>query len=134
MTLVALVTGAGSGIGESVARRYADEGAAIVVVDLKRAAGEAVTESIARDGGTAIFVDADVSRAEDCDRMVRTARERFGRFDFACNNAGIGGENNATADYSVEGWQRIIAVNLTSVFYGLKYEIPLLLEHGGSPS
>jgi len=63
--------------------------------------------------------------------MVEAALEKFGRLDYACNNAGIGGENNPTADYSLEGWQQIIAINLSGVFYCMKYEIPAMLQTGG---
>ena len=63
--------------------------------------------------------------------MVAMAMEKFGRLDYACNNAGIGGEQNPTADYSLEGWQKVIGVNLSGVFYCMKYQIPAMLKNGG---
>jgi NAD(P)-dependent dehydrogenase (short-subunit alcohol dehydrogenase family) len=80
---------------------------------------------------TLFFVKADVSNPTDCSALVRRAVETFGRLDFAFNNAGIGGEQNLTADYSVESWQRVIAINLSGVFNCMKYEIPEMLRTGG---
>ena len=112
---VALVTGADSGIGEAVARCYAREGAAVVLSDVNQDSGEKAADAIRRSGGEAHFVVADVSKPEDCERMVRAAVERYGRLDWACNNAGIGGELALLADYTVENWQRVIGVNLSAL-------------------
>lgn len=128
---VALVTGGASGIGRAVVEAYAREGAKVAVVDLTEESGRETVASVTAAGGEAIFVRADVSRPEDNERMVRETVERFGALHVACNNAGIGGEVNPVADYSVEGWQRIIAVNLSSVFYAMKHEIPAMLAAGG---
>jgi NAD(P)-dependent dehydrogenase (short-subunit alcohol dehydrogenase family) len=127
----ALVTGASSGIGKSVAELYARQGAAVVLSDINQEQGEKVTQEIRDTGARAIFVKGDVAVPGDCEQMVAAALQEFGRLDFACNNAGIGGEQNPTADYSVEGWQKIIAVNLSGVFYCMKYEIPAMLKNGG---
>jgi len=128
---VALVTGGASGIGRAVVDAYAREGAKVAIVDLSEEAGRAAAEAVKAAGGEAVFVAADVSKPEDNERMVRETVERFGALHVACNNAGIGGEVNQVADYSVEGWQRIIAVNLSSVFYAMKHEIPAMLAAGG---
>lgn len=128
---VALVTGASSGIGRSVAELYARQGAAVVLADINAGGGEAAAGEITRRGGQAIFVKTDVSNPEDCQRLVQAALERFGRLDYACNNAGIGGEVNQTADYSIEGWEKVIGINLSAVFYCMKYEIPAMLKSGG---
>jgi NAD(P)-dependent dehydrogenase (short-subunit alcohol dehydrogenase family) len=128
---VGLVTGAASGIGEAVARLYAREGAAVIVSDVNQDLGEKVADGIRRKGGQAIFVAADVSDPDACERMVRAAMDRFGRLDWACNNAGIGGQITPLADYPVDAWQRVIGVNLSGVFYGMKYEIPAMLQGGG---
>lgn len=128
---VAIVTGAGSGIGRATAKLYAERGARVVVSDVVIEGGEETVETIAKAGGDAAFVEADVSDAEQCAELVRRAREAFGRLDIACNNAGIGGEANRTADYSVEGWKKVIAINLSGVFFCMKYEIPAMLETGG---
>ena len=131
MQRAALVTGAASGIGEAIAHAYAREGAAVIVSDIERERGEAVAESIRRAGGQAQFVAADVSKPEDCERMVRAAVDRYGRLDWACNNAGIGGDLAPIADYPLESWQRVIGVNLSGVFYCMKYEIQTMLKQGG---
>lgn len=83
-------------------------------------------------GGHAIFARADVSNPGDCQAMVAAALTEYGRLDIAFNNAGIGGEASLTADYSIEGWQRVIAINLSGVFYCTKYEIPAMLQVGGA--
>lgn len=128
---VALVTGGGSGIGAATAEAYAREGAQVLIADLHLAAAQEVQARIQSQGGTAWAVSVDVSNAADCERMVQEALSRFGRLDIACNNAGIGGEANPVADMSLDGWHRIIAVNLDSVFYCMKYQIPAMLQHGG---
>lgn len=128
---VAIVTGAASGIGKSVAKLYAQNGIAVVLSDINQEPGEQVAEQIRQAGGQAIFVASDVSQPADCERMVAVALEQYGRLDYACNNAGIGGEQNLTADYSIEGWEKILSINLSGVFYGMKYQIPAILKSGG---
>jgi len=128
---VAIVTGGASGIGKSVAQCYAENGASVVLSDINEVLGEKVAQEIGGGNGRTTFVAADVSKPADCERMVSTAMAQYGRLDYACNNAGIGGEQNPTADYSVEGWERIIAVNLSSVFYCMKFQIPAMLQSGG---
>ncbi len=128
---VAIVTGGASGIGKSVAECYAQDGMAVVVADVDKNAAERTAEGIRKAGGKATAIGVDVSKPEDCERMVQTAIHEYGRIDVACNNAGIGGETNTTADYSVDGWNKIIGVNLSGVFYCMKYEIPAMLQAGG---
>ncbi|MGD8552624.1 MAG: SDR family oxidoreductase [Anaerolineales bacterium] len=128
---VAVVTGAASGIGQATAALYAQEGARVVVSDVDKEGGESTIESIQNAGGEAIFVEADVSKPQDCERLVQRTIDEYGRLDCACNNAGIAGEEALTADYSVEGWQKLIGVNLSGVFYCMKYEIPAMLESEG---
>lgn len=128
---VAVVTGASSGIGKSVSELYAKEGAAVVLSDINQELGEKTTEEIRKAGGEAIFVRADVSKPADCENMVKAAMDKYGRLDFACNNAGIGGDQNPTAEYSLEAWDKAIAINLSGVFYCMKYEIPAMLKSGG---
>lgn len=129
---VCLVTGASSGIGRAIAIAYAAEGAKVVVSDVNRDGGEGTVAMIRDQGGDAIFVAADVSRADDCRQLVERTVERYGRLDVACNNAGIGGELAPTADYSIDAWQQVIGVNLSGVFYCMKYQIPHLLKSGGA--
>jgi NAD(P)-dependent dehydrogenase (short-subunit alcohol dehydrogenase family) len=128
---VAIVTGASSGIGRSSALFYARDGASVVVSDLDEKGGEETVRQIEDAGGTAMFVRADVSKPEECERLVAQTMERFGRLDFACNNAGIGGEASTTGEYEIEEWDRVIAINLSGVFYGMRYQIPAMLENGG---
>lgn len=128
---VAIVTGAASGIGRAVALLYARGGARVVVSDVGEEGGEETVRLIREAGGDARFVRADVSRPEDCEALVRQTLEAYGRLDVACNNAGIGGDQNLTADYSVDGWRRVTDVNLSGVFYCMKYQIPAMLERGG---
>ena len=127
----ALVTGAGSGIGAEIARRLAAAGAKVVAADLNEAAASEVAAEIEKAGGTAAAVRQDVSDANSVKRSVEFAVERFGGLHLAVNNAGIGGDQAPTADYGLGDWDRVIAINLSGVFYGLKYEIPAILGSGG---
>jgi len=128
---VAIVTGASSGIGRSSAVFYAREGAKVVVSDINEAGGQETVGLIQAASGEAFFIKTDVANPEDCETLVSKTVEKYGRLDFACNNAGIGGEQNLTADYSVEGWQQVISINLSGVFYCMKYEIPAMHKTGG---
>jgi NAD(P)-dependent dehydrogenase (short-subunit alcohol dehydrogenase family) len=128
---VAVVTGASSGIGRASALFYAREGAQVVVSDINETGGQETVGLIQAAGGEAFFVKTDVATPADCEALVKKTVKKFGRLDFACNNAGIGGEQNLTADYSVEGWQKVIAINLSGIFYCMKYEIPAMLKAGG---
>jgi NAD(P)-dependent dehydrogenase (short-subunit alcohol dehydrogenase family) len=128
---VALVTGAGSGIGRAAALAYARAGASVVVSDLLEVPAAETVRLIEKEGGRAVLALADVARYDDCVRMVRKATDTFGRLDIACNNAGVGGEMASTADYTLEGWQKVINTNLTGVFHCMKAEIPELLKAGG---
>ena len=124
---VALITGAGSGIGQASARIFAREGAKVVCVDLK---GE-TAEATAREIGGAAFA-ADVSKAKDAEAMVAFAEKTYGRLDVAFNNAGIFDPNDdSVTNTSEEIWDRVIDINLKGVFLGCKYEIPALLRAGG---
>ncbi|SFU49212.1 NAD(P)-dependent dehydrogenase, short-chain alcohol dehydrogenase family [Pontibacter akesuensis] len=128
---VALVTGASSGIGKATALQYAREGAKVVVSDINEAAGAEVVAEIKQLGGDAFFVKADVSLPEDCEHLAVRTVATYGRLDIAFNNAGIGGEANAVGDMSIGNWNKVIAVNLSSVFYCMKYQIQEMLQHGG---
>lgn len=128
---VAVVTGGASGIGRTTCQFYAGDGAQVVVSDVDRAKGEETVQMIKEAGGEATFIRADVSDPEDCQALVDLTVEKYGRLDIAFNNAGIGGEQNPIADYSIEGWQQLIGVNLSGVFYCMKYEIPAMLNVGG---
>ena len=129
----AIVTGAGSGIGRAVALAFAREGARVVVSDLDERGGRETVRLIeeAGRGSESVFVRADASSPVDNEALAAAAVERFGALHVACNNAGIGGEHREVADYSLEGWRRVIETNLSGVFYGMRAQIPRLLDAGG---
>ena len=127
---VALVTGAGSGIGQAAALLYAEQGASVIVSDINEKGGMETVDTVRKTGGKASFVKADVSVAEECRKLTEETIRVYNRLDIAFNNAGIGGEMNPVADMSLDGWQKVINVNLNSVFYCMKYEIPLMLKSG----
>ena len=102
-----------------------------LVGDLDEAAAKSVAAEIEKAEGTAFAVQQDVGDADSVRRSVELALDRYGRLDLAVNNAGIGGDQAPVAEYSLDGWDKVIAVNLSGVFYGLKYQIPALLRSGG---
>ncbi|KRF25576.1 3-oxoacyl-ACP reductase [Phycicoccus sp. Soil803] len=121
---VAVVTGGCSGIGLATVRRFAEEGAKVVVGDLDDAAGEALAEEI---GGA--YVHCDVAAKDDVDRLFATAKEKFGRLDVAFNNAGISPpEDDSILDTDLDAWRRVQEVNLTSVYLCCKVALPYMLE------
>ena len=128
---VALVTGAGSGIGRAAARIFAREGAKVAAADVNQASAEETVGLISAAGGEAFGLQADVSKAAEVEAMVATVVETYGRLDCAFNNAGIEGALASTADYTEADWAPVIAVNLTGVWLCMKYEIPRMLETGG---
>ncbi|UII29135.1 glucose 1-dehydrogenase [Fulvivirga maritima] len=128
---MALVTGAGSGIGKAVAILYAKEGAKVVVNDISEKNGQSVVDLIKSEGGEAVFIEADASKEEEVKKLVQKAVEAYGSLDIACNNAGIGGELNLTADYAEENWKKVVDINLNGVFYGCKYELEQMEKNGG---
>jgi len=124
---VVLITGAGGGLGHAMAQAMAAEGAAVALADISGAQDTAA----ALIGEQAIALHADVTQEDDVRAMIDATLERFGRLDVLCNNAGIDGDLVPLAEMSVENFDRVIAVNLRSVFLGLRYGIPALLAAGG---
>ncbi|HSJ86403.1 MAG TPA: glucose 1-dehydrogenase [Anaerolineales bacterium] len=128
---VAIVTGGASGIGEAVARAIAARGGQVVVADIDEADSERVTTAIGDAGGSAKAIRTDVTDAASVEAMVQFAVDTFGGLDIAVNNAGIGGPLSPTGEYPVDGWRRVIDINLNGVFYGMRYQIPAMLARGG---
>ena len=126
-----IITGAASGIGKATAELFAKLGSNVVISDIQEKEGIATTNSIVAAGGKAVFFKTDVSKPEEMEALVNFAVETYGRLDVAVNNAGIAGEVNPVADTSIEGWQKVISINLNSVFYGMKYQIQAMLKNGG---
>lgn len=128
----ALITGAGNGIGLESALLFAAEGAQVVAVDINRKAGEATVARIEEKGGKAIFFQADVSVAADCEGMVAQAEATYGKLDILFNNAGImdGRDDDAVAT-TEEVWDLTMGVNVKGVFFGCKYGVPALRRAGG---
>jgi NAD(P)-dependent dehydrogenase (short-subunit alcohol dehydrogenase family) len=125
-----LVTGAASGIGRAVALLYGQYGASVMVSDIDETQGQQVVAELTAAGANAQFFKADVGDPAQCRELVQATVAAFATLDVACNNAGITGEMSLTADMSLEGWQRIINVNLNSVFFCLKYELEVMLKQG----
>ncbi|WP_349743561.1 SDR family NAD(P)-dependent oxidoreductase [Roseateles cavernae] len=127
---VALITGAGSGIGRATALLFAREGARVAVCDLNPAGGAATVAAVRGAGGEAVFVEADVARAADCERAVHQTLAAFGRLDVLFNNAGITRRANVV-DTSEADWDAVMAVNVKSIFLMSKYAVPVMAEQGG---
>ncbi|KAB2902260.1 MAG: glucose 1-dehydrogenase [Anaerolineae bacterium] len=129
---VALITGASSGIGRETALLFAKEGAKIAAVDIVDDLGQETVALIKNNGGDAVYIHADISKAADCENMVRLAEETYGKLNVLFNNAGImhsGDDNAMTTEESV--WDLTMNVNLKGVFLGCKYGIPALRRAGG---
>jgi NAD(P)-dependent dehydrogenase (short-subunit alcohol dehydrogenase family) len=128
---VAIVTGAGSGIGRAIALAYVEEGAKVVVADIDEKGGNETLSLIKKMGGEAIFIKSDSSSAADNQLLVEETVKRFGALHIACNNAGIAGPLAPTGEYPLDGWNKVLSINLSGVFYGMRYQIPALLAAGG---
>lgn len=125
---IALVTGGASGIGEAVVRELAAGGAKVVIADFNLTAAQALADEI---GQTAKAFKVDVGDAAQVEAMVAFTVETFGALHLAVNNAGIGGPDLPIADYPLDQWERVVNVDLNSVLYSMKYEIPAMLAAGG---
>ena len=128
---VAIITGAGSGMGRVAAQLFAGEGAKVVVAEFDEAAGAQTVESVEEAGGEASFVKSDVSQEADAKAMVDHAVASYGRVDGLYNNAGVMPEpDHSVIDTDVATWDKVMAVNVRGVFLGCKYAIPVMLEQG----
>jgi len=128
---VAVITGAGSGMGRAMARLFAAEGAKVVAADLVPDGVEQVVQEIRAAGGTALAVTADVSRKEDVEAMIDRAVETYGRLDVLVNNAGIMDGVKPVADCPDETWNKVLGVNLSGVFYACRKAVPIMVQQGG---
>lgn len=128
---VAIITGAGSGIGKAISLLYASQGAKVVVSDISEKGGNTTVSEIKAKSRDALFVKADTSNAEDSKNLVEQTVKQFGGLHIAVNNAGIGGPLASTGEYPIDGWDKVIAINLSGVFYGMRYQIPAMLKSGG---
>jgi NAD(P)-dependent dehydrogenase (short-subunit alcohol dehydrogenase family) len=127
---VAVITGAGSGIGRACAMAFAGEGAKVVVADIAVADGEETVGLIEATGGEAVSVACNVAKSVDVSALMTTTLKAYGRLDYACNNAGIGGPAMISGDYQEEDWRAVIDVNLTGAWLCMKYELPIMLKQG----
>lgn len=128
---VAIITGGGGDIGRATALRFAKEGASILVADLGVEAGEETVSLIKKTGGKAEFIHTDMTNEEDVKNMVQKAIDSFSKIDILYNNAGVNSDEKKMPDVSLEEWQKVIDINLTGVFLGMKYTIPRM-ESGSS--
>jgi len=128
---IAVITGAGSGIGEATALLFAKSGATVLLADMDADGSDRVLGMIEKTGGKGLVVKTDVSNPDQAEHLVAVAISAFGRLDIAVNNAGIGGPSALVGEYPIEGWDKVIAINLSGVFYGMRYQIPAMLKNGG---
>ena len=128
---VAIVTGAGNGMGRATALLFAEEGASVVLADIDEIGGQSAVAEIVSSSGKAVFVRCDVSKEADVKNMVATAKKEFGGLHTIFNNAGIEQPKTPSVDVTEELFDRVIGVNLKGTFFCCKHAIPLLLESGG---
>jgi NAD(P)-dependent dehydrogenase (short-subunit alcohol dehydrogenase family) len=131
---VAIVTGGGSGLGEAIGKMLASKGVKVVLTDIKLESAERVASEIRESGGTASAVHQDTAKAEDSKRVVAHAVETYGALHYAVNNAGIGGAQAPVGEVDLKDWNRVVDINLNGVLYGMRYQIPAMLEAGADRS
>lgn len=127
---VSLVTGGGSGLGEAISKDLAQQGTKVVVTDINLEAAQRTADAIIAAGGQAAALQQDTAKPDDSQRAVDFARETFGGLHYAVNNAGIGGQQAPAGEQDLEDWDRVIDINLNGVLYGMRYQIPAMLEEG----
>jgi len=127
---VAIVTGAGSGLGEAIAKALASAGVKVVLSDINLKAAERVARDITSAGGTARAIQQDTAQPADSERAVSYAVDTYGALHYAVNNAGIGGAQAPVGEVDIADWDRVIDINLNGVLYGMRYQIPAMLKAG----
>jgi 3-oxoacyl-[acyl-carrier protein] reductase len=128
---VALITGAGSGMGRATALLFSKEGAKVAVVDIVEKNGEETVKMVKGKGGDAIFIKTDVSKAADVEKMIKTTVDTYGKLDILFNNAGIPMSFTPVEDVTEELWDRIIDINVKGIFLAAKYAAPYMKKQGG---
>ena len=128
---VAIVTGAASGIGRAIAYDLGESGARLVISDVNDAGGQVTLARLRERDVHATYLYADTSKPSDCEALVATAEKTFGGLDIAVNNAGIAGPLAPVGEYPIDAWNKVISVNLSGVFYGMRFQIPAMLARGG---
>ena len=131
---VALVTGGGSGIGEAIAKELASLGVKVVLTDISKESAQRVADEIAGGGGLAAAFAANSASPEDNEKAVAFARQTFGKLNYAVNNAGIGGKAAPAGEVDIDDWNPVIDINLNGVLYGMRYQIPAMLDAGAGES
>ncbi|MHC0054413.1 SDR family NAD(P)-dependent oxidoreductase [Actibacterium sp. D379-3] len=127
----AIVTGGGSGIGAAIAQELAASGATVIVADLNAAHADEIADGITSAGGTALSVAVDVADPASVEAMIAFAVEQTGALHHLVNNAGIGGPAELMAEYPLDGWHKVIDINLNGIFYGLRFGLPAIEAAGG---
>lgn len=128
---VSIVTGAGSGIGREISLKLAAEGSKVIVSDLNEEGGKQTVSMVEKSGGSAFFVKSNSAVPQECESLVNEAMKHFGALHIAVNNAGIGGASAPIGEYPIESWDKVVSINLSGVFYGMRYQIPAMLKAGG---
>lgn len=128
---VALVTGGGMGIGRATALAYASEGAKVVVADINEKAGNNVVAELTKKGCEAIFIKVNIANPAEQESLVKETVKHFGGLHIACNNAAISAPSFPLIEYPLDVWDTVLSINLSGVFYGMRYQIPAMLASGG---
>lgn len=130
----AIVTGGGSGLGEAIAKDLAERGANVVLSDINLEAADRVAGEIRDAGGEAAAIEQDTAKPADSRKVVDHAIDTYGALHYAVNNAGIGGAQAPVGEADIDDWNRVIDINLNGVMYGMRYQIPAMLDAGAEES
>ncbi len=128
---IILITGAGSGIGRAASLAFAKEGGTVIVSDINEKGGLETLAQIEAAGGKGFFIKTNVAVFSEVEALMKKIKDQFGRLDIAVNNAGISGPTARTIDTALDTWEQVMSVNASGVFYGMKTQLPIMLEQGG---
>ncbi|MFN1834166.1 SDR family oxidoreductase [Balneola sp. MJW-20] len=129
---VALITGGAAGIGRATAIRFAEEGTRVVICDIDNSGLKETEELIKKMGAEVLSLKGSISDSTDVQKIIKETINKFGRLDYACNNAGIEGASAYTADYEEQDWDRVLNINLRGQWLCMKYELPEIIKSGGA--